>query len=282
MTETPRGTEQHTTGPRERSTVSLGLWILLGIMAVTGVTMAMIVVFGALDSVAYSVVWRILVADIYLIISFTAQHRWLRKTAWVGTAVTFLIGLIVVFGRYLAQSGLAGSDLYDTTYGNESWYAWFGLGGRLESAAHILLGTVLAFSLLSLAYRWIARERPLRIIYIVTGATGILAALLTAIEFVDYASYPSFGMSYGQLRSALAILALTGATIVIIAALVQRGSASRSALPSVAAATSTVAGVSASAPTPAQSAAGVRMVSEQELGELVRAAVAEELARRGL
>lgn len=82
-----------------------GLWILIAILGASGVVMAFLTVLGSFDSFTGGMVWRILVADLYLIASLLAQHTWLRRAAWAGTALTFVFGIVNEVWRFTRGTG---------------------------------------------------------------------------------------------------------------------------------------------------------------------------------
>jgi hypothetical protein len=272
--------------PERRRT---GFWLLLGLLALSGVSMAFIVIFGFFDSTAYSIVWRVFVADLYLIASFAAQHRWLRLTAWIGTGITFVIGLVNAFWQYTPYYRWAGGRA-SYTVGDEGtgWSPWFGFEQDLEAAAHLLLVTVLVLGFVSLAHRWIVGERVLHGIYVFTFIAALTAALIGAMLILDSPfRWDIGGDALGKVAAGISILALTGAAIVTIAAFVQRKAARARAAAEhrgeriAAAVTDHLA-----APGPAQAgasgAASPAGRSDAELRELVRGYVDEYLRERGI
>lgn len=255
-----------------------GFWILIGVLAVSGVSMAFIAIFGMFDTIAYSMVWRVFVADVYLIAALAAQHNWLRWCAWIGTGVTFLIGMANVFWEFTP------ADRWDDrfVYGDPSsgWNPWWGIENDVEVAAHLALGTILLLGFISLAYRWIANERLLRLVYVFMFVMGILSVLLGVFLVLDTPHRWNAPSWLGQLNAGLIILALTGAAIVIIAAFVQR-KAVRARDAAAVATESHLSPVDAdvrfAAPNEAASAAGM---SPEELRALVRQYVDEYLEER--
>jgi hypothetical protein len=211
--------------------------VLIGLLAASGVAMAFIVVFGMFDSVAYSLVWRVFVADLYLIASLAAQHRWLRLTAWIGTGVTFLLGMVNVFWRFTPYWQWAdGRDYYTVGDPRTGWSPWFGFEESLEYAAHLVLVGVVVLGFVSLAYRWVAGERVLRAVYVFTFAAGLLSVLLGAVLILDSPYRMGLDEWVGQLQAGITILALTAAAIVTIAAFVLRRaarSAERAGIPGI-------------------------------------------------
>lgn len=234
----------------------LGFWVLVGVLAVSGVAMAFIVLFGLAESQAFSLTWRIFVADIYLIASLAAQHEWLKRTIWVGTAVSFVFGVLVVFWPdqdYYRNWDADYEDLVRTP---------FGVMSDLGNALHIMLVALVLLGFISLGYRYLRGERVLRIIYVATFAAGLVAAGLWAVEAVARTWLDT------PVQLGLTILALTAAAIVIIAALVQRKAWKDR---------------QAAVPDPARlahGAAGVR-IDDPELRALVRRYVDEYLEERG-
>lgn len=192
----------------------LGFWVLVGVLAASGVAMAFIVLFGLAESQAFSLTWRVFIADVFLIASLAAQHVWLRRAIWVGTAVTFLLGVLVTFwpdDAYYVE--------YDISSGLDSVQSQrtaFGLLNDLNTAAYIMLVALVVLGFLSLGYRYLHHERLLRLIYIATFVAGLAAASSWAIEAIAQSWLDS------PVQLGILILALTAAAIVIIAALVQR------------------------------------------------------------
>lgn len=203
-----------------------GFWVLIGLLAASGVAMAFIVVFGMFDSVAYSLVWRVFVADLYLIASLAAQHRWLRLTAWIATGVTFLLGMVNVFWRFTPYwEWTDGRSSFTVGDPRTGWSPWFGFEESLEYAAHLVLVGVVALGFVSLAYRWVAGERVLRAVYAFTFTAGLLSVLLGAVLILDSPYRMGLDEWVGQLQAGITILALTAAAIVTIAAFVLRRAA---------------------------------------------------------
>ena len=234
----------------------LGFWVLVGVLAASGVAMAFIVLFGLAESQAFSLTWRIFVADVYLIASLAAQHEWLKRTIWIGTAVSFLLGVLVTFwpdDDYYLDSSVDYENLQR---------APFGVLNDVDAATHIMLVALVVLGFLSLGYRYLRDERVLRIIYIATFVAGLAAAGTWAIEALAQ-SWLDTPVQLGIL-----ILALTAAAIVIIAALVQRKAWKdrEAAIPDRAALGS--------------GAAGARL-DDPELRALVRRYVDEYLEERG-
>lgn len=268
------------TGANERGrTHRTGFWWLIALLAASGVAMAIIVVFGMFESVAYSIVWRVFVADLYLIASLAAQHRWLRLAAWAGTAVTFVLGMVSVFWRYTPYWEWAdGSKSHTVGDSSTGWSPWFGFEDDLEISGHVIVVTFLLLGFVSFAYRWISAERLLRGIYVFTFVAGFAASLLGVVQILDSPFRMNLGDWIGQLQAGLVILALTAAAIVIIAAFVQR-SASRSRQRKQGAVAARAAAVDAMG---ARDATGSEL-SHDELRTLVRGYVDEylrELAER--
>lgn len=240
--------------------------------------MAFIAIFGMFDTIAYSMVWRVFVADVYLIAALAAQHNWLRWAAWIGTGITFIIGMVNVFWDLVPADRWSGS--YE--YGDPStgWNPWWGFEQDLEVAANLAVGTILLLGFISLAFRWIADERLLRSAYVFTFVTGILSVLLGVFLVLDTPYRWNAPSWFGQLNAGLIILALTGAAIVIIAAFVQR-KAARIREEAVQAAPPEVAPVDTEArfASPSQGASLAGM-SPDELRVLVRQYVDEYLRER--
>lgn len=249
-----------------------GFWILVGLLAASGVAMAFIVVFGEFDSVAYSLVWRVFVADLYLIASLAAQHRWLRLTAWIGTGVVFALGMVNVFWRFTPYWQWAeGRSSFRVGDESTGWSPWFGFEADLEYAAHLLLVGIVVLGFVSLAYRWVAGERVLRAVYTFTFVSGLLAVLLGAVLILDSPHRLNLDDWVRQLQAGITILALTAAAIVAIAAFVQRKTARQGVSESVERAVDP--------PTPSAEQTLAALTPEQ-LRALVRQYVDERLAER--
>lgn len=201
-----------------------GLWILIALLAVSGVSMALIVVFGLFDSIAYSLVWRVFVADLYLVASLAAQHTWLRRSIWVGTGVTFVLGLVSAFWEYTPYAEEWADHVYGPVVGVRSsgWSPWHGFEADLEYAAHLAVCGLVLLGVLSFAYRWVARDRVLRAIYTVTFVLSGIALLLGVALILDSPWRWDLTEGWGRTEAALSILAFTGAAILIIAAILQR------------------------------------------------------------
>lgn len=195
--------------PRSR----FGFWLLIGILAVTGVALATTVLLGQTESRGFGLAGVLFLADLYLVLSLVARHSWLRRTIWVGTVVTFIFGAVLVFWPdqdYYVNGNVPYEDLVRTQYGFLM---------DLNYALHTVVAALLALGILSLAYAWIAAERPIRVVYYAMYFTGLLAALLWAIGFIVPGSNGRSTIELG-----VTILALTAAAIVVIAAFVQRNS----------------------------------------------------------
>ncbi|MFV0434213.1 MAG: hypothetical protein ACK5LO_09560 [Leucobacter sp.] len=263
----------------------VGFWILIGLLAVSGVVMAFTVIFRLTESRAFDITWLIFVADVYLIASLAAKHRWLRLAIWAGTAVSFVYGLVLVFWpdqSYYVE--LPTTDSGDASFGWER--SPYGVMSDLNISLHIVIVTLLLLGFLSLGYRRVSRERILRGIYVFAYAAGLVAALLwailTATDSEADLTMPALGVS---------ILALTAAAIVIIAALVQRrdvpagvpgAAVPGSAAPGSAAPGSAVPGsaVSATAERAVVDQTGIAGFDPEQLRALVRGYVEEYLAER--
>lgn len=271
------------TGDRRR----VGFWVLIGVLGVSGISMAFIAVFGLFDSTAFSLVWRVFVADLYLIASLAAQHRWLRWTAWIGTAVTFLLGLVNVFWRYTPYYEWAdGRTNYTVGDSGSGWSPWFGFEGDLEASAHLILVGVILLGFVSLAYRWVAGERLLRAIYVFTFVSGLVSVLLGAVLILDSPFRWNLSSGWEQALAGFVILALTAMAIVIIAAFVQRNAARARVRAAEGAQAAAIAdGLVPSAalsPAPSGSSVSAAGIADDELRVLVRTYVDEYLAERGL
>lgn len=204
----------------------VGFWILIGLLAASGVTMALIAVFGWFDSAAFDLVWRVFLADVYIICSFAAQHVWLRRTVWIGAGITFAAGIVNVFWRYTPfyrPFGWSENEVWGDP--STGWDRWRHIESDIEMACHLLLVCAIVLGFVSLAYRWIVAERVLKVIYWVTFITGAAAALMGAIMMVGYYRFWRDDEGWSQTRLALFILALTGAAIVTIGGFVQRKAA---------------------------------------------------------
>lgn len=261
------GHHAHTTMGRsaveEHDRPRRGFWTLIGILAVTGLAMAVIVIFGLTETKAFGLVGFLFLADLYLVLSLIARHRWLRITLWFGTVITFVLGVVTVFWpeqEYYDQA-------WDSTVPFEEWTrTTYGLLVDSLYSLHTVFGTLLALGVISLAYRWIAKERLFRLVYVVMFVTAIVAAALWSVgimlEGVDRLGPYQLGMS---------ILALTAAAIVVIAAFVQRNARVAAERTSVAA-EQAVSAHTLGVPQNAEEAAALRA--------LVREYVEEYLAER--
>ena len=276
-----------------------GFWVLVTILAVSGVATAFIAVFGLFESTAYSIVWRVFVADLYLIASFAAQHRWLRRASWIAIGMTLVLGLVHVFWQFTPYSRWAdGRTRYTVGDPSTGWSPWFGFEGDLEAAAHITVLGLLWLGFVSLAYRWVKEQRVIRTIYLLTFVTLLAAVALGVLLILDSPHRWDIGWVWGQLEAGIVILALTGTSIVLIGAFVQRRSSSmRTPLQSVGqrqpsssgeAARSDRTGDTRGSDFTAQieqadlPARITQELSEAELRTLVREVVDEALRERGL
>ncbi|MFZ4842096.1 hypothetical protein [Mycetocola saprophilus] len=247
-------------------------WWLTGILAASGIAMAFIAASGVFDSVGYSLVWRVFIADLYLIASLAAQHVWLRRSIWVGTAATLAIGLINTLARYLPAGEPA-------RYESRS-DRWFGLEQNIEVAANVIIITLIVLGFISLAYRWLSDDSVLRGTYIATFCLGLLGMVLTVIDILDSPSRWGISQHLGQIQSGVFILAFTGAAIVTIGGFFLRKSAlGRMRDESVRAAAFAAAQKLVPVPPSQPAAAGVA-AGEEELRALVRKYVDEYLAER--
>lgn len=197
----------------------LRFWVLICLLAITGVTMAFIAAFGLNDSTAFEIVWRVFVALLYLVVSFVATHTWLRLTIWAAIGVTFILGLVSALWRYTPFH----LDYSDYTYGDRSsgWSPWINLHHDLESAAHVITLGLLSLGLLSLAHRWIREQPVIRGAYYFAFVTGVIALLLGAGLMIDNRDRWDVFTALDRFEAGLIILALTAAVIVVISAFVQ-------------------------------------------------------------
>ncbi|MCS4275723.1 hypothetical protein M2390_000884 [Mycetocola sp. BIGb0189] len=247
-------------------------WWLTGILAASGIAMAFIAASGVFDSVGYSLVWRVFTADLYLIASLAAQHVWLRRSIWVGTAATLAIGLINTFAHYIP----AGAPARFETRSDR----WFGVEQDVEVAANIIVITLIVLGFISLAYRWLAEDSVLRGTYVATFCLIVLGMLLTVIDIIDSPSRWGISQHFGQIQSGVFILAFTGAAIVTIGGFFLRKSAlGRMRDESVRAAA--LAAAKKLVPVPPSDPGTVGITAgEDELRALVRKYVDEYLAER--
>ncbi|RLP81340.1 hypothetical protein D9V34_11975 [Mycetocola lacteus] len=208
-------------GTGERGRVAF--WWLIGVLAASGVAMAFVVAFGEYDSIGFSVVWRVFVADLALIAALAAQHTWLRRTIWIGAGIGFVMGIVNALWADPARERWYTAEP-DYQYGNPDtgWSPWDGLTQDIESAIHISVFGLVLLGFISLAYRWLRDEPVLRMIYFGTFGLGILSILLASIRTVGTSERLHLGDGVNRFHTAIIILALTGAAIVIIAAFVQR------------------------------------------------------------
>ncbi len=250
-------------------------WVLIGLLAVSGVVMAFIVMFGMFDSVAYSLVWRVFVADLYLIASLTAQHTWLRRAAWVATGLTFLLGAVNVFWRYTPYWQWA-DGRSSMTSGDPStgWSPWFGFEQDLEFAGHTVTIGLIVLSFISLAYRWVSNQRGLQGIYVFTFAAGLISIVLGVLLTLSHPYRMPIDSWVSQLMGGMVILTLTGAAIVTIGAFVQRRASRVDERNSA-------VGSQESHPASGQAPQSLAALSPDELRTLVRGYVDEYLTEGG-
>lgn len=260
----------------ERS--KLGFWILVGLLAASGVSMALIAVFGWFDSAAFDLVWRVFLADVYIICSFAAQHAWLRRTIWVGAGITFVAGLVNVFWRYTSFYRPYTWNEHEV-WGDPStgWDRWQGIESDIEMACHLLLVCAIVLGFVSFAYRWIVTERVLKAFYWFTFIAGATASLLGAFMLVGYWRFWQDYEELQQARLALFILALTGAAIVTIGGFVQRKAMLARVKEEPVVLGSMTAGTS---PTIGVGAGGGEVIHPDEMRALVRQYVDEYLAEK--
>lgn len=207
---------------QRRDPARIRFWAFIGLLSATGVTMAFIAVFGFNDSVAFDIVWRVFLMLLYIVISFAAQHLWLSLVTWSAVGITFVIGLINVFSRYLPfipqrQSG----SRY--TWGDPStgWNPWFGIEQDIEFAAHMICVGLLGLGLLSLAWRWIAGQRILQGFYRAAFIFALLGLVLGAVLIIDTRHRWNIFHIFDQLEAGVVILALTATVVSVIGAFVQ-------------------------------------------------------------
>lgn len=211
-------------GAAERS--KRGFWILIGVLALSGVAIAVVVALGLFDSITYSLAWRVFVADLYLIASLAAHHTWLRRAVWIGAGITFVLGVVNVAWEYTPYDEWAdGRSSY--TYGDPStgWSPWFGFEADLEWAGHFIVGGLVLLGFISFAYRWLVNSRLLRTIYFATFGVALSVLVLGTVLILDSQARLNLDDAWQQLQMGLVILALTGAAIVIIAGATQRSAA---------------------------------------------------------
>lgn len=266
-----------------------GFWVLIGLLAASGVAMALIVVFGLFESIAYSIVWRVFVADLYLIASLAAQHAWLRWATWIATGVTFLLGVMNAFWRYTPYYRWAdGRTSYTVGDSSTGWSPWMGFNDDLEAAAHLIVVCFVVLGFVSLAHRWVAGERVLSLIYRCTFGLVLASAVLGSALVLDTPHRWNLSSVLGRVEAGIVILALTAAAIVIIGAFVQR----RAALGRARAAGGGIASPGGQFgsngehelrdPAEPRGQNGMSTRSEEELRARVRSYVDEYLAQRGL
>ena len=212
-------------GKQRRDPARIRFWVFIGLLCATGVTMAFIAAFGFNDSIAFDIVWRVFVVLLYIVISFASQHLWLRLLTWSSIGITFVLGLINVFSRYLPfipQQQRSG----DYRWGDPStgWNPWFGIEQDLEVAAHMICVGLLGLGLLSLAYRWIMDQPVLRGIYWITIIFTLISLLIGAVLIMDSRYRWNIFPRIERLEAGIVILAMTGAVVVVIGAFVQRRS----------------------------------------------------------
>ncbi len=241
----------------EKQKPRTAFWILVGVLALSGIVMAVIVFLGLTESKAFTLTGLIFLADVYLIISLAARHVWLQRTIWVGTALTFILGVVVAFWE--EDNYYVGEWSPDIPY-DQMERSVYGFLSDLTFGAHTILGCLLALGIISIAYRWIRRERILMAIYYFMFVAGVAAGLLWAIGYVL-----QFSDDLIPLQLGVSILALTAAAITIIAGFVQRNA--QQSLEQ-----------SRQAATLAQAGGGM---PDEELRTLVRQYVQEYLEERG-
>lgn len=207
-------TQAPSTGSAGHARSRTGFWILIGILAATGLTMAFLVIFGLAESKASGLVGFLFLADLYLVVSLVARHRWLRLTLWAGTAISFVFGVVTVFWPnreyYVDANNLS-------AYPDEWKRTTFGVLNDTLYAVHTVLAVLLALGIVSLAYKWIVKSRPFFAVYLAMFVTAIIAAVLWAIGFIIEGDD-----RLGPYQLGTTILALTAAAIVVIAAFVMR------------------------------------------------------------
>lgn len=207
---------------QRRDPARIRFWVFIGLLSVTGVTMSFIAAFGFNDSVAFDIVWRVFLMLLYIVISFAAQHLWLRLVTWSAIGITFVIGLVNVFSRYLPFIPQRhGGSIY--TWGDPStgWDPWFGIEQDVEFAAHMICVGLLALGLLSLAWHWIAGQRILQGFYRAAFIFTLLSLVLGAVLIIDTRHRWNIFHTFDQLEAGVVILALTATVITVIGAFVQ-------------------------------------------------------------
>ena len=210
---------------KHRDPARIRFWVFIGLLAATGVTLAFIATFGFNDSIAFDIVWRVFVVLLYIVISFAAQHLWLRLTTWTVIGITFVLGLANVFPRYLPfipQWQSSGEYRWGDL--STGWNPWFGIEQDLEVAAHMICVGLLGLGLLSLAYRWIMDQPVLQGIYWGTIVFTLISLLIGAVLIMDSRHRWNIFHQIERLEAGIVILAMTGAVIIVIGAFVQRRS----------------------------------------------------------
>lgn len=257
-----------------------GLSIIIAVLAVSGVAGAVIAVFGLFDSIAYSLLWRIFVADLYLLASLTARHLWLQRAAWISIAVALLAGIVNAFWKitpdYRRAEGSTSYTVGDTASG---WSPWFGIVGDIEAAAHILTIALLVLCFLSNAYRWLSNNRVLRNVYVFNVAMVLCFALLAMGNAIDSSVRWNLFVNSGPLMTGIAILVVTGCAILSIAATVFRAG-SKHTFDTAPLFESTQVSAAVAASKPVSSAGKLAGLNEAELRTLIREVVVEVLAER--
>lgn len=193
-----------------------GFWILIAVLAVSGLAMAFIALFGLFSGGAYSFVWRLFVADLYLIASLAAKHQWLRVSIWVAVGVTFVLGVTSRIVDYTQGGG------YDDFFNYTEPTSFAVLLEDLEWSGHIIVGTLIALGFISFAYRWLAGEKVLRAIYFAAFGLAGAAALVSVLAVLSWGRWGLAMSDLDPLILSLWTLALTAGAIVIIGGVVQR------------------------------------------------------------
>lgn len=185
---------------------------LLISLPLAGVVLAIAVLVGGTDTEQImQTAGYIFLADIYIVASLAARHRWLRLTIWVTTAISLVVSLIWAWypkGNHMyAEYTHQGEFIRKTLLGHFS---------SVNITLHLCVVTFVLIGFFSFAWRFIASNRGFRIVYITAVIFGIGSWVVFAIgenmhERTDFVK---------RLNVAVIIIAITCMAVVVVGAIV--------------------------------------------------------------
>jgi len=191
--------------------------IAMGSIAIAGVLAAAAVALGGDIWKASSTAGIIFLATMLLLVSFVAVHRWLRVSQWVLAPIVALLSSIQIWwdGDYgVERVGPTGELAYMRTD--------YGIFSDWSMGLWWIVGALVLLSFFSRTWEALknspSHRAAISLVYYAVFAITLVAATVALVS----SGLEIEGDSVYLLQSVLAILGLTGATIVIISAFVNR------------------------------------------------------------